>query len=72
MIKEDNKNMNQQHNEWNATKKKKKNINGVVNRNDDLPGYLGKDDYTLYFHNIMETQKLRLNQIPKEQHGMDM
>ena len=57
MIKEDNKNINQQHNEWNATRIHSKNINGVVNRNDDLPGYLGKDDYTLYFHNIMETQK---------------
>ena len=57
MIKEDNKNINQQHNEWNSTRIHSKNINGVVNRNDDLPGYLGKDDYALYFHNIMETQK---------------
>ena len=57
MVKEDNQNTSHQHNEWNATRIHSKNVNGVVNRNDDLPGYLGKDDYGFYYHNIMSTQK---------------
>ena len=42
--------------EWNYTKVKSQNANGVVNRNDDLPGYLDQDDYKLYYYDINEGQ----------------
>ena len=44
--------------EWNTTKVKSLNANGVVDRNDDLPGYLDQDDYKLYYYDINEVQKL--------------
>ena len=43
--------------EWNYTKVKSQNANGVVDRNDDLPGYLDQDDYKLYYYDINEGQK---------------
>ena len=42
--------------EWNYTKVKSQNANGIVNRNDDLPGYLDQDDYKLYYYDINEGQ----------------
>ena len=44
--------------EWNTTKVKSLNANGVVDRNDDLPGYLDQDDYKLYYYDINEVQQL--------------
>ena len=38
---------NLQNKEWNQTRILSKNINGVVNRNDELPGYMGKEDYQM-------------------------
>ncbi len=38
--------------EWNTTKVKSQNANGIVNRNDGLPGYLDQDDYELYYYDI--------------------
>ena len=43
--------------EWNNTKIKSMNSNGVVNRTDGLPGYLDRDDYELYYYNIMDEEK---------------
>ena len=40
--------------EWNYTKVKSQNANGVVDRTDGLPGYLGQDDYKLYYYDIIE------------------
>ena len=40
--------------EWNTTKVKSKNANGIVDRNDGLPGYLDQDDYKLYYYDINE------------------
>ena len=40
--------------EWNTTKVKSLNANGVVDRNDGLPGYLDQDDYKLYYYDINE------------------
>lgn len=41
-------------NEWNKTRIHSKNIRGVVSRSDGLPGYFGKDDYSLYYCNILD------------------
>ena len=40
--------------EWNTTKIKSQNANGIVDRNDGLPGYLDQDDYKLYYYDINE------------------
>jgi hypothetical protein len=40
--------------EWNTTKVKSLNANGIVDRNDGLPGYLDQDDYKLYYYDINE------------------
>ena len=42
--------------EWNTTKVKSQNANGVVDRKDGLPGYLDQDDYRLYYYDINEGQ----------------
>ena len=44
--------------EWNNTRLKSLNANGVVNRNDGLPGDLDIDDYKLYYYDIGENSKL--------------
>ena len=43
--------------EWNYTKVKSQNANGIVDRNDNLPGYLDQDDYKLYYYDINEGQR---------------
>lgn len=43
--------------EWNTTKVKSQNSNGIVNRKDGLPGYLDQDDYTMYYYNILSEDK---------------
>lgn len=43
--------------EWNTTKVKSQNANGIVNRKDGLPGYLDQDDYQMYYYNIMNEDK---------------
>ena len=40
--------------EWNTTKVKSQNANGVIDRKDGLPGYLDQDDYKLYYYDINE------------------
>ena len=40
--------------EWNTTKVKSQNANGIVNRTDGLPGYLDQDDYKLYYYDISD------------------
>ena len=42
------------YNEWNKTRIHSKNIRGVVSRSDGLPGYFGKEDYSLYYCNILD------------------
>ena len=44
--------------EWNNTRLKSLNANGVVNRTDGLPGDLDIDDYKLYYYDIGENSKL--------------
>jgi hypothetical protein len=44
--------------EWNNTRLKSLNANGLVNRNDGLPGDLDIDDYKLYYYDIGENTKL--------------
>ena len=41
---------------WNYTKIESKNIHGTVDRNDDLPGYFGKTDLSLYYYDIKENK----------------
>ena len=45
---------------WNYTKIESKNTLGVVDRNDNLPGYLGKVDLSLYYYDITDEK----NKIP--------
>ena len=40
--------------EWNTTKVKSQNANGIIDRKDGLPGYLDQDDYKLYYYDINE------------------
>ena len=42
---------------WNYTKIESKNVMGTVDRNDDLPGYFGKVDLSLYYYDIQENKK---------------
>ena len=49
--------LNLQNKEWNQTRILSKNINGVVNRNDELPGYMGKEDYQMYYYDIKDERK---------------
>ena len=42
--------------EWNTTKVKSQNANGIVDRKDGLPGYLDQDDHKLYYYDINEGQ----------------
>lgn len=42
---------------WNYTKIESKNIHGVVERDDNLPGYLGKVDLSLYYCDITDPKK---------------
>ena len=44
--------------EWNNTRLKSLNANGVINRTDGLPGDLDIDDYKLYYYDIGENSKL--------------
>ena len=44
--------------EWNNTRLKSLNSNGLVNRTDGLPGDLDIDDYKLYYYDIGENSKL--------------
>lgn len=44
--------------EWNKTRLKSLNSNGLVNRTDGLPGDLDIDDYKLYYYDIDEKNKL--------------
>ena len=44
--------------EWNNTRLKSLNSNGVINRTDGLPGDLDIDDYKLYYYDIGENSKL--------------
>ena len=41
--------------EWNNTKIKSMNSNGIVDRNDNLPGCLDNDDYRLYYYDINDS-----------------
>ena len=43
--------------EWNNTKIKSLNANGLINRTDGLPGDLDVDDYKLYYYDISEQKK---------------
>ena len=43
--------------EWNYTKINSKNVKGVVNRNDGLPGYFGKEDHSMYYLDIMDERR---------------
>ena len=43
--------------EWNNTKIKSLNANGLINRTDGLPGDLDIDDYKLYYYDISEQKK---------------
>ena len=43
---------------WNYTKIKSKNVNGLVDRNDDLPGYFGKVDLSLYYYDITDKKQI--------------
>ena len=45
---------------WNYTKIESKNIHGTTDRNDDLPGYFGKTDLSLYYYDIQEKK----NEVP--------
>ena len=45
---------------WNYTKIESKNAMGAVDRNDNLPGYFGKIDLSLYYYDILENK----NEIP--------
>ena len=40
--------------EWNYTKIKSQNANGVVDRKDGQPGYIDQDDYKLYYYDIKQ------------------
>ena len=42
---------------WNYTKIESKNVHGVVERDDNLPGYLGKVDLSLYYCDITDPKK---------------
>ena len=42
---------------WNYTKIESKNIHGTVDRNDNLPGYFGKVDLSLYYYDIQDNKK---------------
>ena len=44
--------------EWNTTRLKSLNANGIINRTDGLPGDLDIDDYKLYYYDIGENTKL--------------
>ena len=44
--------------EWNNTRLKSLNANGIINRTDGLPGDLDIDDYKLYYYDIGENSKL--------------
>ena len=44
--------------EWNNTRLKSLNANGLVNRTDGLPGDLDIDDYKLYYYDIGDNTKL--------------
>ena len=43
--------------EWNKTRIKSLNANGLINRTDGLPGYLDIDDYKLYYYDISDQKK---------------
>ena len=43
--------------EWNKTKIKSLNANGLINRTDGLPGDLDIDDYKLYYYDIDDKKK---------------
>ena len=47
---------------WNYTKIESKNSMGVVERDDNLPGYLGKVDLSLYYYDITDKK----NKIPEK------
>ena len=42
---------------WNYTKIESKNVHGVVERDDNLPGYFGKVDLSLYYCDITDPKK---------------
>ena len=42
---------------WNYTKIESKNAHGVVERDDNLPGHLGKVDLSLYYYDITDQKK---------------
>ena len=44
--------------EWNNTRIKSLNANGLINRTDGLPGDLDIDDYKLYYYDIFDQKKL--------------
>ena len=44
--------------EWNNTRLKSLNANGLINRTDGLPGDLDIDDYKLYYYDIFDQKKL--------------
>ena len=44
-------------NDWNNTRILSKNINGNIQRNDDLPGYFGYNDLSLYYYDIKDPDK---------------
>ena len=47
---------------WNYTKIESKNTFGIVERDDNLPGYLGKVDLSLYYYDITDEK----NKIPEK------
>ena len=42
---------------WNYTKIESKNVHGVVERDDNLPGHFGKVDLSLYYYDITDEKK---------------
>ena len=44
--------------EWNNTRLKSLNANGLINRTDGFPGDLDIDDYKLYYYDIFDQKKL--------------
>ena len=52
-----NKKNNNKNKEWNTTRIHSKNIHGKISNNNDLPGFFGNDDYSLYYNEITKDNK---------------
>ena len=42
---------------WNYTKIESKNVHGIIDRNDNLPGHFGKVDLSLYYYDIQDKKQ---------------